>query len=147
MKAFVNNKAMSLTEATIKAFKKKSDAYKIQINVIFNLNFYQSNRIIFLLDILKAIGIIQGSPDSYEYKGAFGFQQFVEQCKLYSGIEEVEKPLKPKVVQPCNYSFAMAKKRKRPEIDSTKENNTWELFKGEGAFKRVNALVDRMQAS
>lgn len=141
---------MSLTEATVEAFKKKSkpDTYKIQINVIFNLNFYQSNRIIFLLDILKAIGIIRGSSDSYEYKGAYGFQQFVEQCKKHSGIEELEKPLKPKVVQPYNYSFAMAKKRKRPETDpSAKENSTWELFKGEGAFKRVNPLVDRMQLS
>jgi len=41
MKVFINNKEISLTEATMKIFSKKSkiNSYKIQINVIFNLNF------------------------------------------------------------------------------------------------------------
>jgi hypothetical protein len=97
---------------------------------------------------LKAIGVITGTYDSYKHKGAHGFYLFANQCKeeICSRVELVQKPFKPKAIQSSTFHIALSKKRKAPETDSSmKENNGWELFKGEGAFKRVNTLVDMTQ--
>jgi hypothetical protein len=51
MKVFINNKEISLTEATIKVFGRKSkiNSYVIQMNVIFNLNSIRAIEYYFLL--------------------------------------------------------------------------------------------------
>ena len=98
---------------------------------------------------MKAIGIITGTYDAYKYKGVHGFYLFANQCKeeICSEVELVQRPFKPKVIQSSNFPIVLSKKRTASETDlSTKENNGWELFKGEGAFKRVNTLIDKIQA-
>lgn len=97
-----------------------------------------------MVEVLKAVGIIEGNSESYKYKGSLGFQHFINQCRreTSAGAEsgELLRPFKPRAVQPSS-SAAACKKRQRPEMDLVaKENSSWESFKGEGAFKKVSAV-------
>lgn len=97
--------------------------------------------------------IIQLEFGKYFYQGSNGFQIFSKSLKYTQplskdetvSIKSTDSPIlpklfRPRVIQPCDLPFGFGGKRREPESDGSLNSNLMtNMFKGNGAFKKISA--------